>query len=619
MKNTEKGELHLMVLWEKARVREKEILNDLKKQMAILQVYEVKWQPGKAAENFSRFYGVKLDNISAKVRECGGGSFLLITLWDPSPIYDYTETSRGHETVNMRMFDLKSKYRGWTGGGSKIHATNSPEETNHDITLLLGKNYRDYLREKREPWNGEYTVIERDIMGCDGWTDLNELFYVLNNTMDYVVLRNHECLPSAFSTEEHGDIDILVRSEHEAASILKAEKVYSIPYRVHYKNKVAGVDVYWDIRSLGDNYYCKEWEENMLALRVLNEHGIYVQSKENYFYSLVYHASVHKRRIASDYFPRVQALYEGLDNPPSVDFGAYSSNIDAFFPLLHKYMKEHGYFFTRPVDYSVYYNEAVVGAEARLREISRRYGFEKLRMIRINLGKVHKLMFMRGLVRGQDAFIKWMTEPDLCRQEYRLGRAVYDVLPEHVVEPVMYRADNDNCFIATAYVAAPTLEEYMEERELTPELRKSFIRQIGAMAKALMDTEIVHRDIRPANILVTDGGILKLIDFEFAVRYQKYREIRNIRKTPGLIRGLGGTYALGRYKWDDMHSFAIIMRELGATEQDSDELRYVVAQIGKRSIKFKLRWLLLVKRRLVKILSYLTPVKSWRRKMRDKY
>ena len=67
------GELHLMVLWEKSRDKEKEILADLQNSLEILETYDVAWTPDRVAENFSRFYGVKLGSRSAKERECGRG------------------------------------------------------------------------------------------------------------------------------------------------------------------------------------------------------------------------------------------------------------------------------------------------------------------------------------------------------------------------------------------------------------------------------------------------------------------------------------------------------------------------------------------------------------------
>jgi hypothetical protein len=72
-------ELHLLVLWNKARVYEKEIIADLEKNVSIVEKIEVEWSKNKVAENFTRFYGVKLDDTSCKVKECGDGKFLLVT------------------------------------------------------------------------------------------------------------------------------------------------------------------------------------------------------------------------------------------------------------------------------------------------------------------------------------------------------------------------------------------------------------------------------------------------------------------------------------------------------------------------------------------------------------
>ena len=56
------------------------------------------------ANNFTRFYGVKLDNGSFKEKECGTGNFLLILLLDKKPVYKETQTSRGPEVVNLNLF-----------------------------------------------------------------------------------------------------------------------------------------------------------------------------------------------------------------------------------------------------------------------------------------------------------------------------------------------------------------------------------------------------------------------------------------------------------------------------------------------------------------------------------
>lgn len=237
-------ELHLIILWEHARYKQNEILQDIQKQLKVLECYDIKWNKSNIAKNFTRFYGVKLDDNSAKEKECGQGRFLLITVLDENPKYDFVETSRGYEYANVNILKLKEKYRLWTGGGSKVHATNSVKECNHDITLLLGKNYKDYLDTAPNSWDGTFKTLNSDLTGTEGWKNLQEVFYVLNNTINYVVLRNHECLPEQFNTKEHGDIDILVDDYQNAIFLLDAVRVSKTPYRVHYKNYVNKQEVF---------------------------------------------------------------------------------------------------------------------------------------------------------------------------------------------------------------------------------------------------------------------------------------------------------------------------------------------------------------------------------------
>ena len=100
-------ELHLLVLWQNSRHKEKEILEDIQNNLKISECIEIEWTPSKVADNFSRFYGVKLPNRSYKEKECGRGKFLLLTLFDENPNYEFVETSRGFEKVNTNMFYLK--------------------------------------------------------------------------------------------------------------------------------------------------------------------------------------------------------------------------------------------------------------------------------------------------------------------------------------------------------------------------------------------------------------------------------------------------------------------------------------------------------------------------------
>ena len=287
-KNNIKGELHLIIIWNKGRNKQAEILEDLQNHLTIKNVVEVSWAENLIKKNYARFYGCKLEEMRSKIKECGTGSFLLITVIDKNPIYEYIETSRGHEMVNKNIFILKQRYREWTDGGHKIHATNSVQETDHDLTLLVGKNSSDYLAQNALEWDGNINSINQNLVGTDGWESLEQLFYVLNNTIEYFVMRNHEMLPQEFKSEAHGDIDIQVSDMANARLIMDAKFVHKTPERVHCKTNVNGETVLWDIRHTSDDYYCANWQRDLMHNRILNKKFIYVLNDNDYFYTLVY-------------------------------------------------------------------------------------------------------------------------------------------------------------------------------------------------------------------------------------------------------------------------------------------------------------------------------------------
>ena len=221
-----KEELHLFIIWENARNKQEEIIKDIKENFEIINIYDICWSKDKFSNNLSRFYGTNLPKGSGKEQHCGNGNFLLIIIKDLKPEYTERMTSKGSKIVNINMFDKKEKYRQWTGGGHRIHATNDEIETNHDITLLLGKNVKDYLKENNTEWDGKVINIANDLLGSNGWKTVNEMFYALNNCTNYAILRNYESLPDEIYENEHNDIDLICESMEDTAYILNAKPVF---------------------------------------------------------------------------------------------------------------------------------------------------------------------------------------------------------------------------------------------------------------------------------------------------------------------------------------------------------------------------------------------------------
>jgi len=80
-----KPRLHLFIIWERSLGKKDIILEDLKNEYTIREVFEIKWKAAEFMKNLKRFYGNKLPNASLKAKECGKGSFLLVlNKTDPS-------------------------------------------------------------------------------------------------------------------------------------------------------------------------------------------------------------------------------------------------------------------------------------------------------------------------------------------------------------------------------------------------------------------------------------------------------------------------------------------------------------------------------------------------------
>lgn len=394
---TNSGEVHLMIIWEHARVIEEKILDDIAKRFTILKVYEIHWPKEKFTENLSRFYGTNLPPNAKKEAHVGTNPFLAVIVEDKNPVYKTHTTSKGDKTVNSNLFSAKATHREWTGGGHRIHGTNSPVEVDHDLTLLFGKNTKDLVKTFGKP-SRKIEVYKQSVVGADGWESLEQFFYVLNNTIDYVVLRNFDQLPDKYYAKDHGDIDLMVADYKDAVLVANAKPVFSQKYRVYNEVRIKNEKVLFDFRNVGDNYYDPLWEVDILKRRVLNRKGFYVADSEDFFYSLLYHAIIQKPKTGDDYKARLIKLAKTINitvTQTSFDNG------DAV-RLLAGFLKKHGYVFTQPDDRSVYFHEdhIKVGVAAGAKFMKKRRTPLRNHLKRYKMQLKHYGAKARRIVRG---------------------------------------------------------------------------------------------------------------------------------------------------------------------------------------------------------------------------
>ncbi len=573
-----KTELHLIVLWANARHKEKEILADIVQHLDIVDMYDIAWTPNRVAENFSRFYGTKLPNNSFKEIECGKGAFLCVVVRDGNPQYEYTKTSRGHEKVNINIFTLKEKYRLWTGGGHKIHTTNNIKETEHDTALLLGLNYEDLQKSlPKTPIVAE--KINRDLSGAKGWEKLQELFYIMNATMNYVVLRNFEILPDKFASEEHGDIDLLVEDFNNAKYILNAEKVFEEEFRIHCKNMINGQLVFWDLRFVGDTYYPTVWEENILERKVLTDKNIYVPDDENLFYSMIYHALIHKQRIVTDYFDKIYVLFCKLEFNKKYDIDKYSSPFDLYLELLEEFMYLKHYTYIKPYDGSVFYSLNFVNMAEAKKRLLNTFEIDVLQVCQAHIIASHRHSFFFGILSGQSVFIKYSdNHQGMLKHEYEMTRIAYEENPKYFIKPIFFKdVDAWGCLIFEAQKGI-SLDKAISQNLLAVKEKEQIIDGLYQIFKILQRVDIIHRDIKPDNFIVKDGAI-KLIDFQAAVQYSKKIEAPEFERNSGGLAGLGEEYRFADYIWDDAHSLLKVLEFIGTGDVYSDKYDEVYHEI----------------------------------------
>ena len=145
-------------------------------------------------------------------------------------------------------------------------------------------------------------LVIKNIRGIDmsAWTSFEEFVEELNK-QKYLVLRNYENVLEEL--EQGGDLDILCEDKEEIVTNLKALPRNNREVCFNYYVMVQDRKLLLDIRNVGDGYYDTKWEKEMLEKRIFNG-TFFIMDEENYKYSLLYHALIHKKEIPSKYINR---------------------------------------------------------------------------------------------------------------------------------------------------------------------------------------------------------------------------------------------------------------------------------------------------------------------------
>lgn len=169
------------------------------------------------------------------------------------------------------------------------------------------------------------------------------------------------------------------------------------------------------------------------------------------------------------------------------------------------------------------------------------------RAVDINLGREVALKVLHQAL-SQDSALTAMFE--------REAKLTASILHPNVVKVYTVGKDQGYFFIAMELVDATSLEELIAQRGAIPEadvLRIAY--DVTNGLKAAYQEDLIHRDIKPGNMLTTPEGTSKLVDFGLAVQQGGEDESEDLWATPFYVPPeklegesdtyLGDIYSLG--------------------------------------------------------------------------
>jgi serine/threonine protein kinase len=109
------------------------------------------------------------------------------------------------------------------------------------------------------------------------------------------------------------------------------------------------------------------------------------------------------------------------------------------------------------------------------------------------------------------------VQDDLLKRFKREAEILTALANAHVVRLIEYAQDDTISFLVMEYVDGATLKQCLVSEGAFPTERAlDFTEQIAKALHVAFQQQVIHRDVKPQNILITAGNLVKLTDFGMA-------------------------------------------------------------------------------------------------------
>ena len=146
-----------------------------------------------------------------------------------------------------------------------------------------------------------------------------------------------------------------------------------------------------------------------------------------------------------------------------------------------------------------------------------------------------------------------------------------------------YWLENDYLIVVEEYVQGKTLEELIENNEINDNQKRKILFDLLEAVAFLHNRKppIIHRDIKMSNIIITDDGNTKLIDYDAAKTYKE-----NENKDTVLI-GTHGSAAPEQYGFGqsdvrtDIYAIGILLKQLFPNDNRMNNISLKASKLNK--------------------------------------
>ena len=180
-----------------------------------------------------------------------------------------------------------------------------------------------------------------------------------------------------------------------------------------------------------------------------------------------------------------------------------------------------------------------------------------------------------------------MHDPDLVRRFKNESKAISLLNHPNIVKVYDVSVSENLQYIVMECVEGMTLREYLNERggKITSRETVHFIAQILRALDHAHRNGVVHRDIKPQNIMLLDNGQLRMMDFGIARISRAENQIQNGKKTMGSVHYISPEQAKGEETdpKSDIYSVGVMMYEMlsGRLPFDADDM----VEVARKQIR----------------------------------